>query len=118
MTIKDIGNLPCKIGKTAITVYDAETGKKCGMVRNVYVAGKENQPRRILEFRQRHNSLPLSMRMRSIEVEGSGYYVVNTGNLHNDDLSPVDLIDYEVRMSDEIASAGKYGLEILKLNLV
>lgn len=117
MTIKEIGNLPCKIGRTTITVYNAETGKTCGIIRNVYVAGKDNVPRRILEFRQKHNNLPLNMRMHSIEVDSVGYYIVDVG-MHQRNLNPTDSIDRAVRIYDETMAASKYGLEVLELNLV
>lgn len=35
MEIKEIGNKHIKIGKTSITVINTETGKTCGVVRNI-----------------------------------------------------------------------------------
>lgn len=122
MRIQDIGNLPCRIGKTSITVKNQETGKTCGVIRNIQTFGKEIQPRIIYDFKTRHGGVPVWITRECIETDGTGYYVVNAKRVESLEMGVKYGYESDIKaledLNGNIERAKNHGLEILYLNLV
>ena len=94
MNITEITNKHIKIGKTSITVVNEETGKTCGLVRNVF-KWKELQPRRKMEFAKQVRPAFVSNIdgiLDAVIVDGNDLYYLN-------DLKPYEF--YEKHYKDE-----------------
>jgi hypothetical protein len=122
VTIRDIGNLPCKIGKTTITVKNQETGKTCGIVRNIQTFGMEVQPRILCDFRLKHGCVPVWIIRKCIEADGIGYYVVDVRRVKALEIGIEHGYEADIEaveeLNENINRAKSHGLEILYLNLV
>lgn len=121
MKIGEIGNKPCQIGRSSITVKDPETGKTCGVVRNVLVLKHEKQARNLLDFRSRHKNCKTDVIRRSVVVDGEDYFIVNAKRMRHLEKFAKDFeADAEnLRAENEaIEAARECGVQILCLELI
>ena len=121
MNVTEIGNKPCKLGKTSITVLNPETGKTCGIVRNVQRMSEEKQLRNLFDMRQRHKGITPKIMQSCAIIDGTDYYIANTRKMKVLEMAAnlsyeSDAIALE-KLKQEISCAQAAGLEILYLNL-
>lgn len=124
MLITEIGDNPCKIGRTSITIKNPETNKTMGIVRDVFTFEEaQKQFRRLFDWRQKHRVTP-DILSHVVESDGICYYIVNKRNM--DFLTEnagrwgwleSDKQSYDREMK-EIETAEQAGLTALWLNLV
>lgn len=123
MLITEIGNNPCKIGRTSITVKNPETWKTMGIVRDVLTFEEaQKQFRRLFDWHQKHPVTP-DILSHVVESDGVCYYIVSkrhmdyiTDNARRIGWTEWEKQSYERRMS-EIETAEQAGLTVLWLNL-
>lgn len=121
MKIGEIGNKPCQIGRSSITVKDPETGKTCGVVRNVLVLEHEKQARNLFDFHCRHKNCKTDVIRRSVVVDGEDYFIVNAKRMRHLEKFAKDFeADAEhLRAENEaIEAARECGVQILCLELI
>lgn len=121
MNVTEIGSKPCKLGKTSITVLNSETGKTCGIVRNVQRMSEEKQLRNLFDMRQRHKGITPKIMQSCVIVNGVDYYIANTRRIKTLEMTARagyenDVIALE-KLKQEISYAQAAGLEVLYLNL-
>ena len=124
MLITEIGDNPCKIGRTSITVKNPETGKTMGIVRDVLTFEvAQKQLRRLFDWRQKHRVTP-DVLSHVVESDGVCYYIANkrnldflTDNANRWGWTESDKQSYDREMK-EIETAEQAGLSALWLNLV
>ena len=124
MLVTEIGNNPCKIGRTSITIKNPETGKTMGIVRDVLTFGEaQKQFRRLFDWRQKQRVTP-DILSRVVEADGICYSIVNkrnmdflTENANRWGWTESDKQSYTRKM-EEIETAKAAGLTVLWLNLV
>lgn len=121
MNVTEIGNKPCKLGKTSITVLNPETGKTCCVIRNVQRMSEERQARNLYDVRQRHKGITPGIMQSCAVIDGTDYYIANTRRIKA--LEMTANLGYESdaaaleKLKQEISCAQAAGLEILYLNL-
>lgn len=121
MNVTEIGNKPCKLGKTSITVLNSETWKTCGIVRNVQRMSEERQARNLYDMRQRHKGITPGIMQSCAIIDGTDYYIANTRRIKALEMTAnlgyeSDAIALE-KLKQEISCAQAAGLEILYLDL-